>query len=704
MSEPPKNIADLLAWEDKGIGPSPMGVRHVFTAMPTEYFWKLWRRNKVWFQTRGVFAVCRADEEAKASLMNGRDGMLPKQGMIKTPKTFEIRWYKEIPDTPDNRARREASRNHGSDFRFPVPAGVIPHPYQRAGVEFMIQHADDAVLLADEMGLGKTPQSIWVCNILRPTTVLIVCPASLLRNWEREWKAFSTLTHLKVHRVEGDGDFPKRPNVVIVSMDATHRPWLYPKLHGIEWDAVLVDEAHKLQTESTLRARAIFGGGGIKTAAEHPSIRTKLKILITGTPITSRVEQSWNLLRWLWPHSFGNRAMFENDFCGASGKGKMRDTRGESNLDRLQARLRSCGMIRRLKKDVLKELPPKIRQVIELPGKMDMELNRATMEFTVAQESLDELRARRDLAEASGDEDALKVAAGKLKEARQISIDAMSRVRRMEAERMIPMAVAHVKDCIEGGSTKIIVGAHHKCLVEGLMSGLEKFHPVKLTGSCSLKDRDAAVQAFQKDPKCQVIVASILAAGVGLTLTASSHTILAEADWVPANVIQFEDRNHRIGQEADSVLYQYLVIEGSLGAKMINTCVRKLEIYKAALDTEHPEPGEEPLTVLDEILPEAPQEKDMRERGKELTWDQTDAIHGALKQLARADGDRASTINGEGFSRYDSTIGHSLAEAPRLSWAQAALGLRLVIKYRKQINPEIYARATEEKEASSDEG
>lgn len=672
-------ISDVLPWEDLGIRPTPLGTRHAFRSQPTEVFWRLWRKNKTWFQERGVFAKAKGG------------GMKPQSSTIgrSTGVEFEIYWYRAIPETPADRSRREASRSSESSFRFPVPKGIVPYPYQRAGVEFMVQHADDAILLADEMGLGKSPQAIWLMNIIRPSTVLLVVPASLLRNWEREWGRFSTLS-LPFHRVEKEGDFPKKPGVVVVSMDAAWRPWLKKDLHARTWDVVIVDEAHKLQNEEAHRSRAILGGGGVKTAEEHPGVKTNLKILITGTPITSRMEQTWNLVRWLWPHEFGNRRLFESQYCDAKMSFGKRDTKGASNLDKFQERVRTLGMVRRLKADVLKELPPKIRQVIELPGKVDILLNKSTMEFEMAQANVDELRARRDLAEASADPDALAIASGKLKEALAVRMDIMSRVRRMTAVAKAPLVVQHVKDCMEAGATKILIGAHHKELVTTLMTELAKFRPVKITGEDSGKDRDAAVQAFQKDPKCRIMVASILAAGVGLTLTASAHTVMAEMDWVPANIIQFEDRTHRIGQEAESVLYQYLVIEGSLDARMVNACVSKLAVSKAALDTDHGDRPEgdptERASVLDEDdVPKDDGKKTSREIGKELPWEQVDAIHGCLKLIAKFDDDRASTHNGVGFSKYDSVVGNSLAASPKLSWAQAGLGLKLVIKYRKQL-------------------
>lgn len=667
-------IIDILPWEDKGIGPTPLGTRHNFEAKPTQNFWKLWKSHRAWLQERGVRV--RTNDAG-----------------------WMVNFYREIEETTFTKSRREASRSHASEFRFPVPNGVTPWPYQRAGVEYLVGHADHAALLGDAPGLGKTAQAIWACNIWKPTKVLIVCPASLLRNWEMEWRKFSTL-HLKVNRVEQNGDFPREPNVVICSLDSTYRPWLAPMLHAHQWDVVIVDEAHKLKNEKTNRSRGVFGGAGVRTSKENPPVPALRKIAITGTPIPSRTEELWNIARWLWPNEFGDFHSFAKRYCAASHSFGRLDTKGSSNEAELQAKLRSIGMIRRLKEDVLKDLPEKVRQIIELPGSVDIELNKATMEFEVAEKTIEEFKAAKDLADAAGDDEAFKLASAKLKASRSVAFEMMAIMQRIAAEQKAPLVVHHVKELLEGGLKKVVIGVHHKCLADACMEGLKKFNPVKITGSCSKTSRHAAVTAFQTDPGTRVLVGNLQAAGVGLTLTAADWMVLAEGSWVPADTLQFEDRIHRIGATSSSCTYQYLVLEGSLDAKKMQTCIRKLESQRAVLDD--PEGDCDPIEEFSssrissqgEEMDEGKVVTDYRAIGKKLPFEQVDAIHAALKQIAKLDKDRASQANGVGFSRYDSIVGNSLADSQRLTPAQAALGLKIVTKYAKQLDPQLYARAT----------
>jgi hypothetical protein len=186
--------------------------------------------------------------------------------------------------------------------------------------------------------------------------------------------------------------------------------------------------------------------------------------------------------------------------------------------------------------------------------------------------------------------------------------------------------------------------------------------------------RQAAVEAFQNDPSCRLIIGSIGAMGVGLTLTASSHVIFAELDWTPANVTQAEDRAHRIGQ-LESVLVQHLVVKGSLDARMVELLIQKQEIADLALD-------EETLDdVSDRALVEKPSVSDelMAEALKV-----SGLVHMQLRYLA-ACCDGANMLDGHGFNKLDTYIGKRLAALPSLTPRQALLGQKIVTKYRRQL-------------------
>jgi hypothetical protein len=196
-----------------------------------------------------------------------------------------------------------------------------------------------------------------------------------------------------------------------------------------------------------------------------------------------------------------------------------------------------------------------------------------------------------------------------------------------------------------------------------------------------MTDRQAAVDRFQNDPNCLLFVGNIQAAGVGLTLTASSHVVFAELDWVPGNVTQAEDRCHRIGQ-TDSVLIEHLVLEGSMDARMATTLIAKQSVLTAALD----ELPEQPVAVpaRERGCTEEVSRKQIVKEAAELSPEAIAEIHAKLQRLAGVC-DGARELDGAGFNRFDSAIGKSLAMAHTLTQKQAALGARLVNKYRRQL-------------------
>jgi SWI/SNF-related matrix-associated actin-dependent regulator 1 of chromatin subfamily A len=347
-------------------------------------------------------------------------------------------------------------------------------------------------------------------------------------------------------------------------------------------------------------------------------------------------------------------------------------------LDELQRTLRETVMVRRLKKDVLTELPPKRRQVIELPAnglaRVVEKEQRAEARWA---EEINRLKAERDFASANADEAAYEAAIARLREARQAEFTELSRLRHEGAIAKLPKVVDHCLELLEAVD-KLIIFAHHHDVVAGLMDELKDFNPVRLTGEDSQAARDAAVQSFQNDPTTRVFVGSIQAAGVGLTLTAASTVVFAELDWVPGNMSQAEDRLHRIGQN-DAVLVQHVVLDGSLDAKLAKTLVRKQAILDAALDKQQ--------TAA--VMAEDEDEDEIEDADKStptlsLSNDEIVAIHADLRTLAAAC-DGAHARDGAGFNKVDARFGKSLARQERLTQKQAQFAARLLRKYRRQL-------------------
>jgi hypothetical protein len=200
-----------------------------------------------------------------------------------------------------------------------------------------------------------------------------------------------------------------------------------------------------------------------------------------------------------------------------------------------------------------------------------------------------------------------------------------------------------------------------------------------------MNKRNEAVERFQNDTDIQYFIGSIQAAGVGLTLTASSHVVFSELDWVPGNVTQAEDRLHRLGQQ-NSVLVQHLVFDESIDARMAKTLVRKQTVIDATLD----DPDLD-VPIIPEDEPPATSSttwKKINEEAKHIQPLTIIAIHAALRYLSnKCDGARLE--DGVGFNAYDTDIGKSLAEQSSLTQKQAALGRKILRKYSKQLGQEI---------------
>lgn len=589
----------------------------------------------------------------------------------------------------------EASRATNALVDIPAPAGLAYLPFQRAGIAYAMNRPN--VMIGDEMGLGKTIQGIGISNADPSVrSVLVICPASLKLNWQREWQKWD-VKGLSVGIANGK-EFPAT-DVVVVNYDiiGKHRATIDAR----QWDLMITDECHYLKNPDTIRAKAVLGAKANerKGTAAVPPISAKRRAFLTGTPIVNRPVELWPLVQALDPQGLG-RSFFSyaQRYCAAQKNQYGWDFGGASHLDELQEKLRSTFMVRRLKSEVLTELPPKVRQVIEIPANGLSGL--VAKEAAMAQrheELMDALRASAELAKAEGAE-AFNVAVRKLRDAGQIAFEDMAQARHDLALAKVPYLVEHLEDAIES-SGKVVVMVWHRDVISALM---EKFgdRAVQVHGGVTIADRQAAVDRFQTDPTCQVFVGSIKAAGVGLTLTAASHVVFGELWWVPGDITQAEDRCHRIGQ-ANSVLVQHLVVDGSLDARMAKVMVAKQNVIDYALDKglALPEPPDAPVVLwadeADEAETEPEKAKAPATKGMtvdqieadaaKLTDAQVEAVHEALRILAGLNWDLASEKNDVGFNRYDTRIGMELAAMPVLTKRQAALGAKMVRKYHRQL-------------------
>ena len=457
-------------------------------------------------------------------------------------------------------------------------------PYQMEGVNF-IQSRKGRALLADEMGLGKTPQALaWLQLNLQARPAIIVVPASLKLNWEREAGAWMTKPNTQVlsgrPSHEYKGTKPLGGDIIIVNYDIlsnTVKKEKDPKtgkmksveIPGTGWidylqkikpKALIIDEAHAIKNSDALRTKAV-----LKLAKEVDHM-----IALSGTPIVNRPSEFFNPLSAIAPQMFPSFWKFAHRYCGAHHNGFGWDFTGASHTGELHQRLTSSIMLRRVKKDVLKELPEKTRSLIPMPLNNEKEYRRA--ELNLIQWLKTEFGAEK---------------AEKAKKAEALTrIEAL---KQLAVKGKLESAIDWIKDFLENGE-RLVVFAVHKAVIDRLM---EVFGAaaVKVDGSTPTNARQAAVDAFQTDPKIRVFVGNIKAAGVGLTLTEASNTCFLELGWTPGDMDQAEDRVHRIGQTADSVTAWYLLAGGTIEEDIAALIDYKRNVLSQALDGKDAEEG-----------------------------------------------------------------------------------------------------------------
>lgn len=469
------------------------------------------------------------------------------------------------------RATLEESRALDADIEIPAPPGLSYLGYQRAGIAWCNKRPN--TLLGDEMGLGKTIQAIGLIN-LDPSIkrVLVVCPASLKMNWMNELRRWLVDERRSIDIAEG-GKFPRHADITIINYDILLRH--AEVIRDRKWDLVVPDEIHFAKNSKSKRAKALFGG--ILDRKRIKPIPTRKRVYITGTPIVNRPAEIWPIIHSLDPATWSNWPEFMRRYCS----GPTAD--GIGGLEELQKRLRASIMIRRLKADVLTDLPPKLRQVIEIPAntsRLAALVSRQQSMFAGQREAIMSMQETIAKAEIAKDAEGYRRAVSRLQDSMKIEFTEISKIRHETATAKIPYNIEHIGQSLEAGK-KIVVFGHH----EDVLVSIHKAFPnsVVVYGKTPMNDRQRHVDAFQRDPRINLFVGGFIPAGVGYTLTESSHVICAELDWVPGNITQAEDRCHRLGQR-DSVLVQHLVLAGSIDAYMARVVISKQEVIEQALD------------------------------------------------------------------------------------------------------------------------
>jgi len=443
------------------------------------------------------------------------------------------------------RCQKLRAMSLAADFEgeFFAPSGLSYLPFQKAAIAYGLEV--ERALISDPMGLGKTIESIGVMNASEKLgRVLVICPASLKINWSRE--LLKWLIHRKTIQIIEPKTKELTGEILVVNYDIVDR--FYPELRSEKFHFLILDECHYLKNAKAKRSLNVVGGRS-KTGKRFDPIPAERVLALTGTPILNRPKEIFNIARYLMPEAFPNKEKFLRRYCDLRlVRGRWDDT-GASNLDELQAKLRSVFMIRREKEMVLKDLPAKRRQLIEIEPEGRLR-DKIIKEYEAA--SVKKFN---------------------------IPFDDVSALRRETGLAKVKIAVEFLKNAIEE-SGKVVAFCHHRDVIEKIA---EKIPCVVVRGDTPLKRRAENVDLFQRSPECKLFLGNIEAAGIGITLTAASRMVFVEGSWEPGKVSQCEDRIHRIGQK-NSVLIQHLVWAGSLDSYMTKRVIEKQEVISEALD------------------------------------------------------------------------------------------------------------------------
>lgn len=447
-----------------------------------------------------------------------------------------------------------------------LPELVIPHnlkiqpyTYQLKGIARGLELK--RFMNCDEPGLGKTLQSIATINIAGAFPCLVICPSSLKINWMREWEKFTDKkAMILTDKVRDTWTFffqTGMHQVFIVNYESLKKYFVQRIKKSEGWTlrdvefrnsinlfkSVIIDESHRCKSASTQQAKFCKG-----ICAGKEWI-----IELTGTPVVNRPKDLIPQLAILnRMEDFGGYKPFVNRYCSGQ--------REASNLKELNFNLWKYCMFRREKSLVLTDLPDKIRQV-------------NTCEITNRKEYVD---AERDLImylqkyKDADDEKIEKALRGEV----MVRINIL---RQISARGKVRDVIDFVKDFRENGKKIILF-----CSLHEVVDQLKRYFPtaVSVTGRDSQDDKQRAVDAFQNNPKTDIIICSIKAAGVGLTLTASSNVAFVEFPWTYADCCQCEDRAHRIGQK-DSVTCYYFLGRRTIDEKVYRIIQEKKNIANA---------------------------------------------------------------------------------------------------------------------------
>lgn len=419
-------------------------------------------------------------------------------------------------------------------------------PYQKDGVKFALER-NGRILLADEMGLGKSVQALTIARYYKADwPLLIVCPASVKGAWKKQINTFFPIIH-RIFIVDKSSDpLPDvRTSNTVAIMSYEQMVLKSDVLKREKYSTIIFDESHMLKDGKARRT---------KVATDLAKIALHV-ILLSGTPALSRPSELFTQIRLIDHKLFTNFHEFAIRYCDGKQGRFCFEAKGCTNSEELAAIMFRRFMIRRLKADVLKDLPEKRREVVYVSGPtIDARMD--------------------DLQKARADYE--KVNSMERKHESLLEFYSLTGIVKAAA------VCEHILENYfypDAPPRKVLIFAHHQIVLDTIQVEVNKrkLKSIRIDGKTPSHQRTALCDSFQNDEDVRVAVLSITAAGVGITLTAASVVVFAEIHFNPGYLVQAEDRAHRVGQK-DSVFVQYLIAKKTADDVMWNMVQQKLDV------------------------------------------------------------------------------------------------------------------------------
>lgn len=425
--------------------------------------------------------------------------------------------------------------------------------YQRKGV-FMLKRFGGRALLADDMGLGKTIQALQFMVDWHTYPTVVVCPASLKWNWERE-----VSRHFGLSAEILEGQKPprinrralKQPDIVIVNYDIL-RFWLN-WLQALKPCLLIFDEAHYCGNLRAKRTKAVK-----KLAASCEYV-----LGLTGTPLVNRPAELWSILHIVRPDVYQFFRPFADLYCAPQLTPWGWQFKGATKLSHLHRSLRSSLMVRRTKTDVLHDLPANQQYVLLVDVSDPDRYKSAELDFLFW------------LAKERGIGTAKRAAAAE-------ELVKWSYLKQLAAELKLKFVMEWIENFLASTDGKLVVFGIHHAVLRPIYDRFRQ-QAVIIDGSVTGRQRQQRVDSIQKDPRCRVCVGHIKAAGEGLNLTMPEAVLFAEIPWTSTAIDQAISRIHRIGQLQTTTTY-FAVARNTIEGRLLDIIRRKARISKVAID------------------------------------------------------------------------------------------------------------------------